>query len=155
MDLVSIAPATKTVPLGRGTVQVTGLSMRKIRDLDEVFPNLRSFVFADEFDVGLLLAEAPNIALGLFSQGYVGPARFAWWRRSAALISNDDLAKARQAFDRAPAGQQIEILGAIFDLTMKGSDRVLPFLRQIFAPAKIAPLPSEILSESTPASSPT
>ncbi len=128
MDLVSIAPATKTVALGGAAVVVKGLSLRKLMPLNEAFPGLLVFT-DDKVALGQL---TPDTALGMFSLGVVGRARAPWWQRKVARITDadDDLV---EVFDAAAAGQQADALNAIFDLTFHGSDRALPFLRAALA----------------------
>lgn len=163
MNLLAISPATKAVALGSAAVVVSGLSMRKLAGLIVAYPDLVGFVVGGKLDVAALLEQAPDAALAVFSLGVVGRHR-SLWSRPVLLITdgNDDLLK---AFDAAPAGQQIEALGAIFDLTTKGGDRALPFLKAVLArpaadpgpapiptPPEPAP-PSETPAESMPASS--
>lgn len=160
MDLVSIAPATKTVALGGAAVVVTGLSLRKLTQLLVSFPDMAGLFVGGTLDVGVLLQQAPDAALAVFSLGVVGKAKPRWWQQPAPRIWDDDHDALLAAFDAAPAGQQIEALGAIFDLTSKGGDRALPFLKAALArPAAVAtpePMPappSETPAESMPASS--
>jgi len=127
MDLASIAPATKTVALGSAAVEVTGLSLRKLTQLVVEYPSLLSFVAGGTADFAEMLVGAPNMALAIFSLGVVGPAR-PRWRLAAIRISEDSLLT---AFDRASTGQQLEILATIVDITFKGGERAVPFLRSV------------------------
>lgn len=145
-DLVSIAPATKTVALGSAAVVVTGLSLRKLTQLIVAYPDLVALATGGRIEIAALLGQAPDGALAIFSLGVVGRAR-PKWRAASVLMSGDD-DDLVDAFDAAPSGQQIEILGAIFDLTFKGSERARPFLKTLLAP-KPEPA-SQDPSQSTP-----
>jgi len=153
-DLVSIAPATKAVALGSAAVVVTGLSLRKLTQLIVAYPDLVGLVTGSRIEIAALLEQAPDGALAIFSLGVVGRARPKWWRAATAMMSDteDDLVA---AFDAAPSGQQIEILGTIFDLTFRGSERAIPFLKTLLvpAPAPESPVPPQPPTPETPVSS--
>jgi hypothetical protein len=136
MDLVAISPVTKTVPLGRGAVEVTGLSLRKLTGLMAAYPELVPLAAGGEVNLARLLVEAPESALTIFSLGLQGAGRprrqrLLFWRKEAAAPLQDD-ANLLEAFDAAPAGQQLDALGAIVDLTFKG-ERAIPFLKAVAA----------------------
>lgn len=156
MSLLAIAPATKTVALGSAAVDVSGLSFRKLTGLIIAYPDLAGLIVAGKVSIPALIEQAPDAALAMFSLGLVGRTRRQWWRKMLPLNGGDDDLVA--AFDTAPAGQQIEILGAIFDLTSKGADRAIPFLKEMLAPPP-APVsepavgPPETSATSTPTSS--
>lgn len=134
MDLVAISPITKTVPLGRGAVEVTGLSLRKLTGLMVAYPELAQLAAGGEVNLPQLLIQAPESALAIFSLGLMGAGRplrrrlLSWG--TEAPVEND--ANLLRAFDQAPAGQQLDALGAIVDLTFKG-ERAVPFLKSVVA----------------------
>ncbi|HMF50552.1 MAG TPA: hypothetical protein VK603_18000 [Candidatus Saccharimonadales bacterium] len=128
MDLISLSPATKTVALGSAAVEVSGLSLRKLTQLVSAYPDLLGFVAGGTTDIARLIINAPNMALAIFSVGVVGPARPRLWRRWHSTLNDDDLLK---AFDNAATGQQIEIIATIVDVTFKGGERAVPFLRSV------------------------
>jgi hypothetical protein len=123
MDLQSIAPATKTVPLGSGAVEITGLSIRKLTQLVLRFPDLLVFA-AGQMDLPALMAAAPDAMLAVFAVGFVAPVKPRFWefwkrfRDEAAILG---------AFDAAPTGQQIDILTRMFEITFAG-ESARPFL---------------------------
>jgi hypothetical protein len=134
MDLVAISPVTRTVPLGRGAVEVTGLSLRKLTGLMAAYPELVPLAAGGEVNLARLLVEAPESALTIFSLGLQGAGRplrrrLLFWRRPEAAV---DEAALLAAFDLAPAGQQLDALGTIIDLTFKG-ERAVPFLKAVAA----------------------
>lgn len=145
MDLVNIAPATKTVALGSATVEVTGLSLRKCTLLIVSYPDVATLVLGGNIDIGTLIATAPEAALAIFSLGVVGRPRS--WRRPAALIAEEDFCP---AFDMAPAGQQIEIISTIYDLTIKGGERAVPFLRSLLSAPKTEGGSPSVASSTSP-----
>lgn len=118
MDLASIAPAFKTVPLGRGTVEITGLSLRKLTVLVTQYPELLALA-AGTVDLATLLVKVPETSLGVFSMAAVPSRWWQFWKRDAI-----------KAFDSAGAGQQIEVLFDIFALSFEG-DRARPFLKTV------------------------
>lgn len=121
MDLQSIAPATKTVPLGSGTVEITGLSLRKLTQLIVRYPDLLALA-AGKADLASLLVMAPEAMLAIFSVGVVGHTP-RWWKK----LRKTDEAELLRAFDDASTGQQIDILTAIFEFTFAGESG-RPFL---------------------------
>lgn len=152
MDLQSIAPATRTVALHGAAVEVTGISLRKLTQLVGAYPELIGFLGAGGVDVASLLVKGPEMALAIFALGLVGPARKRFWQRRALRISNDDLLA---AFDDAAAGEQIDALADIVDLTLRGQ-RGRPFLQSLAAatrPQDLAETQEETRSTPTPASS--
>jgi hypothetical protein len=128
-DLASIAPATRTVALGRAAVEVGGLSLRKLTQLVAAYPDLIGFVAGGKIDVVNLLARGPEMALAIFAVGLVGPAQRRFWQRGQLRMSDD---KMLAAFDKAAAGQQIDAIDAIVDLTFRG-ERAGPFLTSLLA----------------------
>ena len=124
MDLQSIAPATKTVPLGRGTVEITGLSLRKLTQLIVRYPDLLALA-SGKADLANLLVSAPEAMLAIFSVGVVGPGR-RWWQ-IWKLFRKSDETEIIRAFDDASTGQQFDILSQIFEFTFAG-ESARPFL---------------------------
>lgn len=141
MNLHNIAPATKAVPLGRGAVEVTGLSLRKLENLVVDYPELVSLAVGGKVDLASFIVRAPDASLAIFSLGCVRAARrrwwWGWWRRATTL----DDAALMKAFDQAPAGQQVGILAAIVELTFSGGERAAPFLKRLAA-AVASPAPT-------------
>ena len=129
MDLVSIAPATRTVALGRAAVEVSGLSLRRLTQLIVEYPDLLAFAGGGTVDLLGLLARAPEMALAIFAVGVVGPAPRRRWRIWRREIAEGDLLR---AFDAAATGQQLDILACIVELTFAGQ-RGAPFLRSVLA----------------------
>lgn len=121
MDLQSIAPATKTVPLGSGTVEITGLSLRKLTQLIVRYPELLALA-SGKADLESILVAAPEAMLAIFSVGMVGQTP-RWWRKFRRADETEIL----RAFDEASTGQQIDILAAIFEFTFAG-ESARPFL---------------------------
>jgi hypothetical protein len=139
MDMQSIYPATKTVPFLGGTVEVSGLSLRAAAHLTIEFPVLLALA-SGTADIASLVVVGPDAALAILAQGLRhGPDK--------------DLLK---AFDEAPAGQQIDLLSVIVDLTFKG-ERAGPFLEGIAAraaaPSSVPPAATS--AKTSPASSDT
>lgn len=131
MDIVAISPVTKSVALGSAAVEVTGLSFRKLVHLAVGYPEFLPLVAGGNANLAKLLFDAPELALAIFSVGVVGPARrrgLRFWKADEAMVRDD--AKLLAAFDAAPAGQQIDALGTIYDLTFKG-ERAIPFLKMV------------------------
>lgn len=125
MDLTSIAPARKTVALGSAAAMVTGLSLRKLTRLIGEHPALLGFAGSGDIDIASLVVSGPDMALAIFAEGLIGPAKpRGLWRSS--LDGSAPLA----AFESAPAGQQIDALATIYDLTFRG-ERAAPFLRNV------------------------
>jgi hypothetical protein len=145
MDLIAIAPVTRTVALGRAAVEVTGLSLRKLTGLMAAYPELVPLAIGGEVQIGRLLAEAPETAATIFSLGVIGPGRsrrwrLLFWRQVETPI--EDEANLLAAFDAAPFGQQADALGAIIDLTFKG-ERALPFVKLVASALTRASIPPE------------
>jgi hypothetical protein len=151
MDLQSIAPATKTVPLGSGTVEITGLSIRKLTQLVLQFPELLALA-AGKMDLASLVVSAPDAMLAVFAVGVATPTKPKFWefwkrfRDEAAIL---------RAFDEASTGQQIDILTQMFEITFAG-ESARPFLagvlKMIRAP-EISQDPPETSAPNTPDSS--
>lgn len=137
MNLANIGPATKTVALGGAAVEVSGLSLRKLTQLIGAYPQLVGFLAGGKVDVTAILVEGPDMAMAIFSLGVVGPARRRFWSRRVPMVDEGMLA----AFDQAAAGRQMEALASIFDLTFKGGERALPFLKMFVAPLAAVPEP--------------
>lgn len=132
MDIVSIAPATKTVALGSAAVEVSGLSLGKLAQVVRDYPQLVGFASGGKLDVGALLERGPEMALALFVAGLVGPAKpKRFWFGGVEWVKSD-IDALIAAFDAAAAGQQIDILSVIVDLTFKG-ERGAPFLASVIA----------------------
>lgn len=129
MNLVAISPATKTVALGGAAVEVTGLSMRKLTQLIVAYPELVGLAAGGRIDIAPIILKGPEMGLAIFSLAVLGPARVRFWQNLQTIKHEHMLA----AFDKASAGQQIEILGAIVDLTFKGGERAVPLLRSVAA----------------------
>jgi hypothetical protein len=127
MDLQSIAPATKTVPLGSGTVEITGLSLRKLTQLIVRYPDLLALA-SGKADLANLLIVAPEAILAVFSVGVVGQTR-RWWRVLSWFRGADEAAILR-AFDEASTGQQIDIITQIYEFTFTG-ESARPFLEGV------------------------
>jgi hypothetical protein len=98
-DLVDLYPSPKTVPFGTGTVEVTGLSMRKIVVLVEEYPELVPLFGDDTVPLATIFLKAPAAALAVF----------------ALVVSDENMIR---TFDVLALGQQLDILAAIFDLTL-------------------------------------
>lgn len=149
-SVTNLLPKTRAVALGGAAVLVTGLSLRKLTELVMQYPELLGFVVGNQVEVAVLIGKGPEIALAIFAVGYVGPVPRRWWQRSvtvAAEAGNDLLA----VFDDAPAGQQIDAVSAIIDLTFKG-ERVAPFLAML-ASATVTrpePAPEPVATSETP-----
>jgi hypothetical protein len=112
-DLTDLYPAPKVVPFGTGTIEVTGISMRKVAVLIDEYPELVPLFSGETVPLDTLLTKAPDAALAIFSQA----------------VPDEEVIR---AFDVLPFGQQIDILGAIFDLTL-GGERAVPFVDQVAA----------------------
>lgn len=141
MDLQSIAQATKAVPFCGGTVDVIGLSLRKLTQLIVKYPELLTLV-AGSADLASLVISAPEAMLSIVALG-------------TPYLSEQDSERLLKAFDDAAVGQQIDLLSAICDLTFAGQ-RAGPFLAslalQLATPKSAAP---EIPAENSPNSSST
>lgn len=135
MDLQSIAATTKAVPFLNGTVEVTGLSLRKATHLIIEFPELLALA-SGRADLASLIVSAPNAALAILSQG----------------IKPGDNKAVLEAFDEAPAGAQIDLLSAIIDLTFKGQ-RAAPFLASLAASVPQGQILPETSAQISPESS--
>lgn len=149
MDIVSIAPATRTAALGRAAVEVSGLSLRKLTQLIVEYPDLLAFAGGGKVDLLGLLSRAPEMALAIFAVGVVGPARPRWWRLSQPMSEEDLL----RAFDRAATGQQLDALADIVDMTFEGT-RGTPFLRSVLAAAFKSASPSPDSPSQSPTTEP-
>lgn len=113
IDLTDLYPAPKVVPFGKGTIEVTGISMRKIVTLVDEYQELVPLFSDETVPLETILLKAPDAALAVF----------------ALVVSDEDKIR---TFDILPLGQQLDILGAIFDLTL-GGERAVPFLANIAA----------------------
>jgi len=122
MDLSSIAPASKTVPLGKGTVEITGLSLTKLAQSIARYPELLSLA-AGKIEPAILFS-APELSLAMFSLGIVERKKCFWqfWILDEASIL--------KAFEEAPLGQQLDLLKQIYDLTFAG-ESARPFLAAV------------------------
>jgi hypothetical protein len=78
--------------------------------------------------------KGPEMALAIFALGVVGPARPRFWRRRQ-LPSTMTICSAK--FDQAAAGQQLDALADIVDLTFEGQ-RGRPFLTKASPPRPAA-----------------
>ena len=126
VDIRQIAPATRTVPLGSGTVEIGGLSLRKLTALVVSFPQLLDLA-AGKMDLAELVLSAPDAALALFAAAAVVPAPpkfWQFWQRSA------DEAAVLRAFDQAATGAQIDLLAQLFEITFEGP-RAGPFTEAV------------------------
>jgi hypothetical protein len=123
MDMQSIAPATKTVPLGSGTVEITGLSLRKLTELVLRFPELLALA-AGKMDLAGLMVSAPDAMLAVFAVGFAAPAKPRFWEFWKQFR---DEAMVLKTFDEAATGQQIDILTKMFEITFAG-ESARPFL---------------------------
>jgi hypothetical protein len=138
MDMQSIYPATKTVPFLGTTVEVSGLSLRAATHLIIEFPVLLALA-SGQADISSLIVAGADAALSIAAQGITGPDN------NKALL---------KAFDEAPAGQQIDLLSVIVDLTFRG-ERAVPFLAGLAAraaPPSSAP-PAATSAKTSPMSS--
>jgi len=143
MDLQSISPASKTVPLGKGTVEITGLSLRKLQKSFIQYPELLSLA-AGKIEPSIIFS-APELSLAMFSLGIVERKKRFWrfWIQDRSSIL--------KAFDEAPLGQQIDLLKQIYDMTFAG-ESALPFLAAVRTSLQI---PSESpIQEPSAATSP-
>src|SRR6266702_5136335 len=131
MDIVSIAPTTRTVALGRATVAVSGLSLRKLTQLIAEYPELLAFAGGGSIDAAALVVGAPQMALAIFALGVNGQTRPPWWQLWRLLKPAGEV-DLLAAFDRAATGQQIGILDAIVEATFEG-ERGGPFLKSALA----------------------
>ncbi len=111
VDLTDLYPAPKVVPFGTGTIEVTGISMRKVAVLLDEYPELAPLFSGDTVPLATLLDKASDAALAIFAQ----------------VIPEEEMIR---AFDGLPFGQQVDILGAIFDLTF-GGQRGVPFRAEV------------------------
>jgi hypothetical protein len=138
MNLQSISPATKAVPFCGGTVDVIGLSLRKLTQLIVKYPELLSLA-SGQADIASLVLSAPEATLSMVAL-------------STPHLSEPDSERLLRAFDETAAGQQIDLLSAIVDLTFAGQ-RAGPFLAslalQLATPKSAAP---EIPAENSPSS---
>lgn len=127
MDLQSIAPAFKTVPLGSGTVEITGLSLRKLTQLIVRYPDLLALA-TGKADLAGLLITAPLAVLEIFSLGVISPTP-RWWQLRKRFGDESEATEASllKTFDDASTGQQIDILAQIFEFTFAG-ESARPFL---------------------------
>ena len=128
--------------------------MRKLTGLIVDYPELMPLAVGGAAEIGKLIIGAPESALTIFSLGLVGVgrprrSRLLFWRKATELAGGD--ADLLAAFDQAPAGQQLDALGAIVDLTFKGQ-RALPFLKAVAA-AMAKPAEASIPPEPTPSPS--
>lgn len=149
MDLASIAPATRTVPLGSGTVEITGLSLRKLTKLAVEYPALLVLA-SGKLDIQTLVVSAPDAVLAIFAVGIVEPRRptsWQFWKRSLP-----GAAAQVKAFDEAATGQQIDLLAQIFELTFEGQ-RAGPFLAAVLTSLNVPASPPD-LETSAPTSPP-
>lgn len=133
-DLRELYPVPKTVPFGSGTVEVRGLSLRKISALVHEYHDLIGIFSGGRTGLGNLLAQAPDAALAIFA------------------FSVDDEEKVK-AFDDLAFGQQADILGAIYELTL-GGERAGPFVASLASQLRVTENPTEssTLSSSSPSS---
>jgi hypothetical protein len=139
IGLTELYPAPKAVPFGAGTIEVTGLSMRKVSALMHQYPDLVSIFSGGAVGLSNLLTQAPDAALAVF-----------------ALVVSDETRI--QEFDNLAFGQQADILAAIYELTV-GGERAGPFLADVVARLRVVdepqirPAPSLNNSQSSPSSS--
>ncbi len=124
MDLRSIAATTKAVPFCGGTVDVIGLSLRKLTQLIVRYPELMTLVGGGD-DIANLVTSSPEAALSIVALG-------------TGDLSERDSKKMLKAFDEATVGQQIDLLGSIIELTFAGQ-RAGPFLASLAARTGSAP----------------
>lgn len=136
MDLQSIATTTKAVPFCGGTVDVIGLSLRKLTQLIVKYPELMTLV-GGKADLANLVISAPEAVLAIVALG-------------TDDLSERDSKKFLKAFDDASAGQQIDLLASIIDLTFAG-ERARPFLERLVALPRS--MPSDPMSAQTSPSS--
>ena len=127
VDIRQIAPATRTVPLGSGTVEITGLSLRKLTALVVSFPQLLDLA-AGKMDLAELVLSAPDAALALFAAAAVVPATPKFWQFWNRF--RPDEAAILRAFDQAATGAQIDVLAQLFEITFEGP-RAGPFLEAV------------------------
>lgn len=116
MDLQSIAATTKAVPFCGGTVDVIGLSLRKLTGLIVKYPELITLVSGNA-DLSGLVTSAPEAVLSIVALG-------------TGEMSERDSKKLLNAFDKATVGEQIDLLSSIIDLTFAG-ERAAPFLASL------------------------
>jgi hypothetical protein len=109
--LGELYPTTKTVPFGTTSIEVTGISIRKLAALLDEYPEIASLLAGEGVAYATLHARAPDAALAVF-----------------ALVVDDETTI--RAFDNLPFGQQVDIIGAIYDLTL-GGQRARPFLEAV------------------------
>lgn len=156
MDLQSIARKTRTVPLGSGTVEITGLSLRKLTELIVRYPDLLALA-AGRADLASLVVSAPEAMLAIFALAVVGPTPSgAWWRRrpirpagAFGATGEMDHEGLVQAFDEASTGQQIDLLSEVFELTFAG-ERARPLLEGLVKSFVESPSPPNPSAEATP-----
>ncbi len=128
-DLRELYPMPLAVPFGSGTVEVTGLSLRKLTALIHQYPDLIGVLSGGKVAFNELLSRVPDAALAAF-----------------ALVVHDE--ETVKAFDDLAFGQQADILGAIYDLTV-GGKRAGPFLASVAAQLRLTP-PNEASPNSSP-----
>jgi hypothetical protein len=133
VGLTELYPAPKTVPFGTGTIEVTGLSMRKVSALMHQYPDLVSIFSGGAVGLSNLLTQAPDAALAVF----------------ALVVSDETRIK---EFDNLAFGQQADILAAIYELTV-GGERAGPFLADVVARLRVVDEP-QIRPSQSPSSSP-
>lgn len=117
-DLLEILPAGKRVKIGRGEVEVCGISLNDTGVLIRRFPELVGGLLGGTMTADLILREVPEAFPALLAAG-IGRA-------------GDE--KAEQQLGRLPAIQQLTLLDEILSETMGGESG--PFVDRFKAIAK-------------------
>lgn len=118
MDLLEILPAGKRVKIGRGEVEVIGISLNDIGVLIRRFPELVTGLFSGSISADLLIRDIPAAVPPLLAAG-VGKL-------------GDE--KAEQHLGRLPAIQQLTLLDEVLSETMGGEGG--PFVAKFKSIAK-------------------
>jgi hypothetical protein len=98
----------KTIRFEDIELEITGLSIRKLSGLITAYPDLLGLL-AGGFDLGSMIAAFPDAIQKIIAEGT---------RASSGVL---------ERFDSAPAGEQIDLLSEIFDVTFQGG-KAMPFI---------------------------
>jgi hypothetical protein len=111
MDLSTLLPTSKTVPIGSGTVDAKGISLRQIGPLLQRFPVLLAFLSGQTIEPAELLSAAPDAAIAVMAAGIGAPGNV----------------EAEMALDGFALGEQLDLLSIVMDLTLTGGS-IGPFV---------------------------
>ncbi len=110
MDILSIAPATGTVSIGNGQIDVYGVSLRFWVSLIAKCPDVVNIFDGKTMEISKLLAASPDAALALMAKG-------------CRVTGN---APAEAVLDELPLDDQIDIIKEIVRLS--GERNYRPFV---------------------------